>query len=62
MMYGDGWGWGWTMMLMPLSWIAITAVIVWAVLKVVQRPASHGIRTTTAGDATGDPGPAIRVR
>jgi putative membrane protein len=40
-MDGDGWGWGWTMMLMPLSWIAITALIVWAVLKVVQRPAGY---------------------
>jgi putative membrane protein len=39
MMYGNGWGWGWMMVLMPLLWIAITAVIVWAVLKVVQRPA-----------------------
>jgi putative membrane protein len=43
MMYGDGWGWawGWMMILMPLLWIALTAVIVWAVLKVAQRPASQ---------------------
>lgn len=42
MMYGDGWGWGWMMVLMPLVWIAITAVIVWAVYKVAQRPADPG--------------------
>lgn len=40
MMYGYGWGWGWMMVVMPLVWIAITAVIVWAVFKVVQRPAN----------------------
>jgi putative membrane protein len=44
MMYGDGWGsgWGWMMVVMPVLWIALTAVIVWAVFKVVQRPASPG--------------------
>ena len=44
MMYGDGWGsgWGWMMVLMPVLWIALTAVIVWAVLKVVRRPADPG--------------------
>ncbi|WP_372735159.1 SHOCT domain-containing protein [Nocardioides sp.] len=32
MMYdGVGWGWGW-MMLMPLLWIALLGVIVWAVV------------------------------
>jgi putative membrane protein len=42
MMYGDDWGsgWGWMMVVMPLVWIAITAVIVWAVFKVVQRSAN----------------------
>lgn len=46
MMYGNdwgsgwGWGWGWMMILMPVLWIALTAVIVWAVVKVVQRPAA----------------------
>ncbi|MFK4084881.1 SHOCT domain-containing protein [Kribbella sp. NPDC020789] len=40
MMYGDGWGWGWggMMIVMPLVWIALTAVIVLGVLKVTQRP------------------------
>jgi putative membrane protein len=44
MMYGDDWGsgWGWMMVGMPALWIALTAVIVWAVLKVVQRPGSPG--------------------
>ena len=43
MMYGTDWGsgWGWMMVLMPLLWIALTAVIVWAVLKVAQRPATR---------------------
>ncbi|WP_405064829.1 hypothetical protein OG558_23085 [Kribbella sp. NBC_01510] len=44
-MYGDwgsGWGWGWMMIVMPLVWIAVTAVIVWAVFKVIQRPANPG--------------------
>ena len=44
MMYGDEWGsgWGWMMVVMPLVWIALTAVIVWAVLKVARRPGSPG--------------------
>ncbi len=37
MMYGNGFGWGW-MMLMPLLWIALIAVVVWAAVKVTQRP------------------------
>ena len=42
MMFGDDWGsgWGWMMIVMPLLWIALTAVIVWAVLKVARRPAN----------------------
>lgn len=41
MMYGDGngWGWGW-MVVMPVLWIALTAMVVWAVVKVAQRPAN----------------------
>jgi putative membrane protein len=35
MMYGYGWGW---MMLMPLVWIALLGVIIWAVARLVQRP------------------------
>jgi putative membrane protein len=34
MMYGGG-GWGW-MMLMPLLWVALLAVIVWAVVRLAQ--------------------------
>jgi LmbE family N-acetylglucosaminyl deacetylase len=47
MMY-DGWGGGWAwMMLMPLLWIALLAVIVWAVIRLAQPggrtgPADHG--------------------
>lgn len=34
MMYGDGWGWGWgVMMFMPLVWIALLGVIVWAAVR-----------------------------
>jgi len=36
-MYGYGAGWGW-MMLMPLVWIALLGVIIWAVVRLVQRP------------------------
>jgi len=35
MMYGYGSG-GWWMMLMPLLWIALAAVIVWAVVRLIQ--------------------------
>lgn len=34
MMYGYGPG-GWWMMFMPLLWIALIAVIVWAVVRVI---------------------------
>jgi putative membrane protein len=43
MMYGWGVGWGW-MMLMPLLWIALLAVIVWAVVRLVQRPADRAVQ------------------
>lgn len=36
MMYGSWGGWGW-MMLMPLVWIALIGVIVWAVVRIMQR-------------------------
>jgi putative membrane protein len=36
MMYGGWGGWGW-MMLMPLLWIPLIGVIVWAVVTMVQR-------------------------
>jgi putative membrane protein len=35
--YGPGWAW---MMLMPLLWVALIAVVVWAVIRLVQRPSS----------------------
>jgi len=35
MMYGGWGGWGW-MMLMPLLWIALVGVIVWAVVWLAQ--------------------------
>jgi putative membrane protein len=48
MMYGDwGGGWGW-MMLMPLLWIALLVLIVWAVIRLAQPsgrnsgPGDHG--------------------
>jgi putative membrane protein len=37
MMYGGWGGWGW-IMLMPLLWIALIGVIVWAVVRLTQRP------------------------
>lgn len=38
MMYdGTGWGWGWSaMMLMPLLWITLLGVIIWAVVQLTQ--------------------------
>jgi len=35
MMYGYGTG-GWWMMLMPLLWIALIAVIIWAGVRLIQ--------------------------
>jgi putative membrane protein len=40
MMWGYGPGWGW-MMLMPLLWIVLLGVIVWAVVRLTQRPGDH---------------------
>lgn len=37
MMYGYGGGWIW-MILMSLFWIVLIAVIVWAAVRLVQRP------------------------
>jgi putative membrane protein len=34
-MYGYGFGNGW-MMLMPLLWVALIAVIIWAVVRIMQ--------------------------
>jgi putative membrane protein len=41
-MYGgwSGWGWGW-MMLMPLLWVVLFGLIVWAVVKLAGRPADR---------------------
>lgn len=48
MMYGvDGWGWA-VMTLMPLLWISVLAVSVWAAVRLAQppgerhRPGDHG--------------------
>jgi putative membrane protein len=41
MMYGYGIGWGW-MVLMPLLWIVLVAVIAWAVVRLMQRPGAGG--------------------
>ena len=40
-MYGHGPGWPW-MLLMMLLWIALIAVIIWAVIRLVQRSGEHG--------------------
>ena len=37
MMWGYGPGWAW-MMFMPLLWILLLGVIVWAVVRLLQRP------------------------
>jgi putative membrane protein len=38
MMYGGWGGWNWMMMLMPLLWIVIIGLIVWAAVRFSQRP------------------------
>ena len=40
MMYGSGFGWGW-MTLMPLLWIVLIGLIVWAAVMVARRPADR---------------------
>lgn len=45
MMYGDWGGWGW-MMLMPLVWIALIGVVVWAAVWL----AHPGRRTSSLPD------------
>lgn len=45
MMYGYGFG-AWWMMLMPLVWIVLIAVVVWAVVRVIRPqggPAGGGV-------------------
>jgi putative membrane protein len=34
MMYGHGFGWAW-MVFMPLFWIALLAVVIWAIVRLV---------------------------
>jgi putative membrane protein len=50
MMYGYGPGWGW-MMLMPLLWIVLLGVIIWAVVRLVPRPGdrAYGDRGYSSG-------------
>lgn len=38
-MYGNYAGWGWMMILMPLLWVGLIAVIVWAVVRFAGQPA-----------------------
>jgi putative membrane protein len=40
MMHGGWGGWGW-MMLMPLLWIVLIGLIVWAVVRLSQRPSTQ---------------------
>lgn len=44
MMYGgNGWGWGWgVMMFMPLLWIALIGLVVWAVIRLTQPAGKRG--------------------
>ncbi len=44
MMYGNHWGWG-AMMWMPVIWVALVAIIVWAVVRLT-RTGSHDPATT----------------
>lgn len=40
MMYGNGWAWGW-MMFMPLLWLLLLGVIIWAAVRLAQPPADR---------------------
>ncbi|MFI1164622.1 SHOCT domain-containing protein [Streptomyces sp. NPDC020801] len=40
MMYWNGGGWAW-MAFMPLVWIALIGLAVWAVVRLTQRPGGH---------------------
>jgi putative membrane protein len=40
MMHGVWGGWGW-MMLMPLVWILLVGLVVWAVIRLTQRPSDQ---------------------
>lgn len=47
MMWDSWWGWPW-MMLMPLVWLVLILVIVWAVVRLARQPsddARHGRET-----------------
>ncbi|MGW7405557.1 SHOCT domain-containing protein [Streptomyces sp. NPDC054833] len=41
MMYWNGGGWAW-MMFMPLLWIVLIGLVVWAVIRLTHHPAGHG--------------------
>ncbi len=47
-----GWGWGW-MMLMPLLWIGLVALVVWAVIRLARPAGSRG----GPASPSGKPGP-----
>lgn len=47
MMHGGWVGWGWTtMMLMPLLWIGLIGLIVWAAIRLSQRPSDQRAQPT----------------
>lgn len=41
MMYGGWGGWAWPMMLMPLLWIVLIGLVVWAAIRLSQRPSDR---------------------
>jgi putative membrane protein len=41
MMYWDGGGWAW-MAFMPLLWIVLIGLVVWAVVRLTHQSAGHG--------------------
>lgn len=53
MMYGNQWGWN-AMMLMPVVWIALVAIIVWAVVRLT-RTTNHDRATTHEGSSREGP-------
>jgi putative membrane protein len=45
MMWGYGPGWAWMMIVMPIVWIGLLAVVAWAVVRVI-RPQGDGYGRT----------------
>ena len=54
MMWGDGFGWGWLLMSFgSILWIALLAVLVWALIRWLGRKSSAEVPPSTITSPTG---------